>query len=124
MFTVLFFTVCRPFLPPENGYYVNDIQQIYYANSSIQVACKPGYVLANAYGDPTNGTSTCQPNGLWSQQFYCYGRTECIYTLISDILDFCLQNLSNFNMDLKDLLEEYMFKFEIHNTQFVIEIGI
>ena len=46
------------------------------------------------------------------------------YTLISDLLDFCLQNLSNFNMDLKDLLEEYMFKFEIHNTQSVIEIGI
>ena len=47
-----------------------------------------------------------------------------VYTLISDLLDFCLQNLSNFSMDLKDLLEECMFKFEIHNTQFVIEIGI
>ena len=80
---------CQPFLPPENGYYVNDIRQTYYANSnmnSIQVACKDGYNLADGYGNPTNGTAICQSNGLWNQQFYCFGKKECIYVCIRMIL--------------------------------------
>ena len=70
--------VCQLFLPPENGYYVDDIQWIYYSDSnlsSIQVACKDEYVLADANNNTANGTldgiSFCQPNGSWSQEFYC-----------------------------------------------------
>ena len=74
---------CRPFLPPENGYYVNDIRQIYYANSSvdsIQVACNDGYTLTDGYG-PSNGTAICQSNGLWSQRFYCYSKKERLHMI-------------------------------------------
>ena len=70
---------CRPFLPPENGYYVNDIRQIYYANSnvdSIQVACKDGYILVDGYGNPSNGTAICQSDGFWNQRFYCFSKKE------------------------------------------------
>ena len=74
---------CRPFFPPENGYYVNDIRQIYYANSnvdSIQVACKDGYTLLDGYG-PSNGTAICQSNGLWNQQFYCLSEKKCLHMI-------------------------------------------
>ena len=64
---------CRPLLLPDNGYYVNDIQWIYAANSSIQVACKDGYTLVDNYG-ASNGIAVCQPNGDWDQHFYCLGK--------------------------------------------------
>ena len=67
---------CRPFLPPENGYYVNDIQWIYIANSSmdsIQVACKDGYTLVDNYGDASNGIAYCQSRDYWDRHFYCLG---------------------------------------------------
>ena len=68
---------CRPFLPPENGYYVNEIQRIYFAantSDNIQVACKDGYVLVSDPPLESNGTAFCQSNGSWSQEFYCLGK--------------------------------------------------
>jgi len=42
--------------------------------NSIQVACKDGYVLANANRISYNGTAICQSNGLWDRQFFCLGK--------------------------------------------------
>ena len=94
--------------------------------NSIQVACKDGYNLADGYGNLTNGTAICQSNGLWNQQFYCFGKKECIYICIRMILliYFNAQSLSNFSMDLKHQLEEYTFEVQTHCSQFVIGTGI
>ena len=121
---------CRPFLPPENGYYVNDIRQIYYANSSmdsIQVACEDGYSLVDSSGNgASNGIAICQSDGSWSQEFYCLGEYQ--YNMCAQDFRFhnilcCIQSLLNFSMDSKDLLEECLFKVKVLFGQFVIEIG-
>ena len=62
---------CRPFLPPKNGYYVNDIQQTYYPPTSLlQIACKDGYDLISLRSDSSSGVAECQ-DGIWNDTFFC-----------------------------------------------------
>ena len=63
---------CRPFLPPNNGYYVHDIQQVYYPPVNLlRIACKDGYDLISLKSDISSGIAECQTDGTWNDTFYC-----------------------------------------------------
>ena len=77
---------CRPFLPPKNGYYVHDIQQIYYRPVNLlQIACKDGYDLISLRSHSSSGIAECQTDGTWNETFYC----ESTYVLAT----VCMLNL-------------------------------
>ena len=87
------------------------------------MACKDGYNLVDGYGNPANNTAICQSNGIWNQQFYCFGKKERIHKY-DLLIYFHMQSLSNSSTDLNRQLEEYMFEVKVHCSQFVIETGI
>ena len=63
---------CRPFIPPKNGYYVHDIQQIYYPPVNLlQIACKDEYDLISLGLDSSTGIAECQTDGTWNDTFFC-----------------------------------------------------
>ena len=69
---------CRPFLPPKNGYYIDDIQTVYYhPTNTLQIACREGFDLISMRSNTSSGIAECQ-NGTWNNTFFC----ESMYIII------------------------------------------
>ena len=77
---------CRPFPPPKNGYYVHDIQQLYYyRTNTLKIACNDGYDLISLKSDTSSGIAECQ-DGIWNDTFFCESTYIIIYCTMHELI--------------------------------------